>query len=403
MKLRSSVAPVLLLAALGGAGGGLAAWKYDSLQDASAAAAPAAPVEAVTAGIATLREHQPTTTSIGTVLALRSITLRNELPGTVHEAMLQPGQIVEAGDMLVALDVSVEEAELQALEAQAELAESLFNRAQRLNDSNAVSDEELDRARAERDVALAQVTRTRAVIARKIIRAPFKARIGLADVHPGQYLNEGTVLTTLQGVDEAAHVDFEVAQHVAARLRTGDTVEVYTGGGPAIGSSAASGEASVPARIVAVDSRVDASTRNATVRARIEAGRAPAPGASVKVEVPAGPLREVVAVPASAVRKGPEGDHVFVLSSDFEGVTRAQLRPVESGAMQEGEVLILSGLAAGERVAASGSFKLQDAVPVAVTNEPARRDAAIADVVPGEPIDVSGGVSGAERIGRTAF
>lgn len=53
-------------------------------------------------------------TSIGTVIALRSITLRNELPGTVRQIALTPGQVVDADTLLVALDVSVEEAELRA-------------------------------------------------------------------------------------------------------------------------------------------------------------------------------------------------------------------------------------------------------------------------------------------------
>jgi multidrug efflux pump subunit AcrA (membrane-fusion protein) len=63
-------------------------------------------------------------TSIGTVIAPRSITLRNELPGTVRQIALTPGQVVDAGTLLVALDVSVEEAELRAQEAQAALAET---------------------------------------------------------------------------------------------------------------------------------------------------------------------------------------------------------------------------------------------------------------------------------------
>ena len=86
-----------------------------------------------------------------------------------------------------------------------------MSRTQRLDKNRVTAETELDRARAERDVALAQIARTKAVIARKTIRAPFRARVGLADLHPGQYLNEGTQLTTLQGVDDAVHVDFTVA------------------------------------------------------------------------------------------------------------------------------------------------------------------------------------------------
>jgi membrane fusion protein, multidrug efflux system len=71
-------------------------------------------MESPTVAVAKEREHRRTTTSIGTVLALRSIALRNELPGTVRQVALTPGQIVEEGSVLIALDVSVEEADSQA-------------------------------------------------------------------------------------------------------------------------------------------------------------------------------------------------------------------------------------------------------------------------------------------------
>jgi membrane fusion protein (multidrug efflux system) len=215
----------------------------------------------------------------------------------------------------------------------------------------------MDRAKAELAVAEAQVERTQAIIERKTIRAPFRAMVGIADVHPGQYLDDGTELTSLQGVADAAHVDFAVAQDVAAGLERGDRVSVFAGADPA----------PIAARIVAVDARVDPTTRNATVRARVERGAALAPGASVRVEVPIGVAGTAVAVPVSALRKGPGGDHVFVLATDSTGQIRAHARPVRSGAALGNDVLILSGLAAGERVAASGSFKLREGVLVAIS------------------------------------
>jgi membrane fusion protein, multidrug efflux system len=319
-------------------------------------------MESVTVAVAKAREHRGTATSIGTVVALRSISLRNELPGTVRQVTLTPGQVVDAGTVLVRLDVSVEEAELKAQEAQAALAKTLLDRLQRASQNRAASEAEVDRARAERDVALAQIARTRAIIARKTIRAPFRARVGIADVHPGQYLNEGTQLTTLQGVDRAAHVDFTVAQSVAAELREGDRVDVFAG----------SDSSPTAGRIVAVDARIDPATRNATVRARIEgAANAPAPGASVRVRVPVGPRRTAVAIPVSALRKGPGGDHVFVIAPDKDGKTRAHVRQVESGTMLGDEVVIHAGLSAGDQVAASGSFKLREEVLVAITGDSA--------------------------------
>jgi membrane fusion protein, multidrug efflux system len=340
----------------------LSGWKYTSLRHAEAASAnQPEPTETVAAAVAAARPHQEVASAIGTVLAPRSIALRNEVAGTVRSAGLHPGQIVNAGDLLVALDVSVESAELRAQEAQARLAQTSLERVDRMASRGAASAMELDNARAERDVALAQVERTRALIARKTIRAPFRARVGMSDVHVGQFLESGTQLTTLQGVDGAVHVDFDVSQSVAAGLRRGEPVRVISG----------TNAVEIPARVVAVDARVDPTTRNAIVRAELpDLALLPAPGSSVRVLIPIGPTRDAVVVPASALRKGPGGDHVFVIAPAKDGKTRAQLRLVTAGPVLGDEIVIVDGLAAGERVAASGSFKLRDAALVAVA-EPA--------------------------------
>jgi membrane fusion protein (multidrug efflux system) len=355
---RGSIASALLLGTVLATGAGLAAWKYSDITAEEAAAAnQPEPMEAITAAPASERAYRRSTTSIGTVLALRSITLRNELAGTVRQVRLVPGQIVQTGAVLVALDVSVEQAELEAQQAEAALAKTTLDRLENLRQHRATSQEEVDQARAARDVALANIARTRAVIAKKIIRAPFRARVGLADVHPGQYLNEGTELTTLQGVADAVHVDFTVSQRVAGGLEVGEEVTV-----------SAAGSDTVAARIVAVDARVDPTTRNAMVRARVVDSVAPAPGASVRVQVPVGPQQKVASVPVSALRKGPGGDHVFVIAPDSTGKTRAHQRAVVSGPVLGEEVIILDGVAPGDQVATSGSFKLREGALVALAD-----------------------------------
>jgi membrane fusion protein (multidrug efflux system) len=349
--LRRGVAAFVLLGGVLGSGALLAAWKQDTNREAAAAAAKQPePVERVTLATAEAREHQPTTTAIGTVLALRSITLRNEVSGTVLLAALKPGEIVNAGTLLVGLDTSVEQAELRALEAQARLTETMLQRREELLKHGATTQDEVDQQRAQRDVAQAQSARLRALIAKKSIRSPFRARVGLADVHPGQYLNEGTTLTTLQGVESDVHVDFSVAQSVAAGIRIGSSVEVRTSGGE-----------TSSAKVVAVDARVDPDTRSAAVRARLEGNaQGPAPGASVRVLVRVGDASRAVVVPVSALRKGPEGDHVWVVTADASGALRAHERKVESGPVLGETVIVTAGIEAGERIAASGSFKLRE-------------------------------------------
>ncbi|HKQ97489.1 MAG TPA: efflux transporter periplasmic adaptor subunit, partial [Candidatus Polarisedimenticolia bacterium] len=121
------------------------------------------------------------------------------------------------------------------------------------------------------------------------------------------------------------------------------------------------------ATIVATDARIDATTRNSVVRARLAgAENLPTPGASVRVRVPVGVVEEALAIPVQALRKGPEGDHVFVIEDDEQGHPRAHSRAVEGGPVVGGDILVLEGLHAGERVAASGSFKLRESVLVAI-------------------------------------
>ena len=152
------------------------------------------------------------------------------------------------------------------------------------------------------------------------------------------------------------YVDFTVAQRVASQLNHGGHVDVLAGDSP------------VTATILAIDARVDPATRNAMVRARVDHAQAFVPGASVRVRVPVGGAREAVAVPVNALRKDPGGDHVFVLSEDKQGKTRAHQRPVRAGEVLGDEIIIEEGLVAGEKVAVSGSFKLREAVLVGVAN-----------------------------------
>jgi len=369
------VASFVLIGALVLGAAGLAAWKHEALAaDDRAALNRPEPTEAIALATAQTREDQRTTTSVGTVVALRSITLRTETAGTVADVALEAGQVVEPGTVLVALDVSVEKAELAAEQAEVALATSMLDRVERASRDQGVSAADVDRARAERDVAAARAARAQALIDKKTIRAPFRARVGLSNVHVGQYLDEGEELCSLQGVDDAVHVDFTVSQQVAAVLSEGSPVLVRSGDGPP-----------VPASIVALDSRVDPKTRNAWARALVEgADRVPAPGASVRVDVPVGPPLQAVAIPVSALRKGPSGDHVFVAERDAQQQLRVHVRAVQVGTVVGDEILVVSGLSPGERVATSGSFKLREGVLVA---EAAAAPAAGGGTgQPGEPI-----------------
>src|SRR5207248_4126383 len=140
MKNRGWTGSALLLGTLALTAGSLLAWKHASVRKADAAGArQPEPIESVTLAVARERRYRPTTTSVGTILALNSITLRNELAGTVPQVAAVPRQIVETGTVLVSLDVSVEEADLTSETAQSDRDSACLARHEVLRVANATS------------------------------------------------------------------------------------------------------------------------------------------------------------------------------------------------------------------------------------------------------------------------
>ncbi|MBL8750305.1 MAG: efflux RND transporter periplasmic adaptor subunit [Planctomycetes bacterium] len=344
---------LLLVVAVAAAGSFWLLKQNKKAQSQAAAQGHGEMAEAIEGADARTRMFARSTTAIGTVRALQSIDLKNELAGTVRKVQLETGRVVEAGAILVELDVAVEQAELAAYEADARLAASMLARMEQALKDQGASAADVDRARAEHDRTMANVARTKAVIEQKVVRAPFRSRVGMVDLHPGQYLVPGTTITTLQGVDDAVHVDFSVTQETATRLEIGQQVEVTAD------------ERTAGAKIVAMDARVEATTRNTMVRALLSGLQPlPTPGASVRVRVPVEAPHEVVVVPVSALRRGPGGDYVFAIAKAQDGKLRAKTRRVHSGASLGDEIIVIEGVKAGERVAALGSFKLREDVLV---------------------------------------
>ncbi len=279
--LKHITAWLALIVAIAGISAGLGFYKYGEIQAGIAAAQVAfEPMEAVATARARQGEWSASTRSIGTVVALRQLEVRNEIAGSIAEMGFKSGDIVEAGQLLVQFDTRQEKAALAAAEADARLAKVTLDRRESLRSSPAFSAQEFDKAREDYAAATARATNLEVVIEKKRITAPFKARIGITNLQPGAYLDVGTLIATLQGVDADAYVDFSIPQDNAAMIRAGTVVSL---GSPVIPGSTAS------AKIVAEDASVDRANR--TVRFRAVAsglGEAFRPG--MFVDVTAGDL-----------------------------------------------------------------------------------------------------------------
>jgi membrane fusion protein, multidrug efflux system len=338
--------------------------KFKQIQTAvGQAAAFQPPPEAVTTLVAKQEQWPDALSVIGTMAAVQGVTVSADLPGTVDRITFDSGRAVREGDVLVQLDTRQERAQLTAAEAQRDLARVNFDRMQGLLNESVISRAEFDRATADQRQTEARVGEIRAVIERKTIRAPFSGILGIRQVNLGQYMAGGDAIVPLQSL-HPIYVNFGVPQQDASKVRIGRQVRV-------ISDDLASGK--FVGHVTAVDSVVDATTRNIQVQGTLANPDGKLrPGMFVQTELNLGSSRSIVALPASAISYAPYGDSVFVVTDlktpDGETYRGVQQQFVKLGGTRGDQVGVVSGVNAGDEVVTSGVFKLRNGVAVLVNN-----------------------------------
>ncbi len=300
--------------------------------------------------------------AIGTLAPVEGVTVAADADGTIVKIAADSGALVKAGDLLIGLDTTVEMAQLAAAEASAALAKLQFDRASELVAKQTISKSEFDVATAQLNQAGANVAALKATIEKKHVRAPFDGRVGIRFVNLGQFVARGRALVPLQKLDPI-YVNFSIPQQQLGALSIGQKISV---------TADASGRP-YEGKISAINSEVDASTRNISVQAVLanpeEKLRS---GMFVQVEValPAGAPQ--IALPATAIAYAPYGNSVYVIEKmkgkdgkEYLGV-RQQI--VRLGVARGDLVAIEEGLKPGEQVVTAGVFKLRNGAPVQVNN-----------------------------------
>ena len=338
---------------------GLGYYKYRDIQTAIARGkAFPEPMEAVLAVTATAVERRSALTVSGVVVPIQSAELRNELPGRIVTVGFAAGASVRQGQVLIGLDTSQERAQLAEAQAAQQIARLALARAERLVKSGAGSVEARDQANAQFEEASARSRALAAAIDKKTLRAPFNGLASLHQLEVGQYLPAGSLVATLVGQDRQLWIDFSLPQSETAV--GADTVVRIEANDLDL--------APLDAAVIARDPSVQASSRSLRLRAVVQDPPAALlPGMLVKVHVPVGKTRQLITVPSESIRHDSLGTSVYVLREAEENghaVLRAERRAVTvatTGLPDAIDQLVIEqGLAAGERIAASGAFKLRD-------------------------------------------
>lgn len=322
------------------------------------------PPEPVTTAVARKETWESLLTAVGSLEAVQGVIVTAELSGKVERIGFEPGTKVKTGDLLVQQDISAENAQLRAAEANLALAKIDLERKSKLLAQKTISRSEYDNAEAQYKQAAAQADNIRAAIKKKTIRAPFDGRLGIRLVNVGQVLKEGDAIVSLQSIDPI-FVNFSLPQQQLAQVTSGLTVQVTTDALP--------GQV-VAGKITAINPQVDAATRNIQMQATVaNPEERLRPGMFVNVAVVLPARKDVLAIPATAVLYAPYSDSVFVVEEKKEEKNGQPGQVVRQKFVRLGEkkgdyVAIVSGLEEGDTVVSTGVFKLRNGQSVVVDN-----------------------------------
>jgi membrane fusion protein, multidrug efflux system len=320
-------------------------------------------VPTVATAAASTQQWQSRQTAVGTARASNGADLAAEIAGVVDQINFESGQTVTAGTVLLRLRLNDDEAKLAQLQASADLAGVTLRRDQQQLAAHGVAQATVDSDAANLKVTQAQVAAQQAVIAEKIVRAPFSGRLGVRQVDLGQFIAAGTAIVTLQQLDPL-YVDFYLPQQALSQIAVDQPVEVTADAWPG---------KTFTGKITSLNAKVDASSRMLQVRASVpNADGALLPGMFVGVSIVTGQPQSLVTIPAAAVAYNPYGSLVYVVTDgkDAQGKDQHTVKQqfVTTGEARGDQVSILKGVSASDTVITAGQLKLHNGSIVKIDN-----------------------------------
>lgn len=286
---------------------------------------------------------------LGVAKGRESVTITSDTTELVTAVHFRDGQAVRAGQILVDLKASEQDAGVAQAAAQEAQAQRDYDRWKTLADRGIAP-----RATAEQYLAALQSAKASTAAARsrrldRVIRAPFAGVVGLSDISPGSLVNPGSAIVSLDDLS-VIRVDFDVQDRYLPVLAVGTPIMAIPDALPG---------QRISGRIAQIDTRVNTTTRAIKARAEFPNGDGRIrPGMLMKVSIDHG-ARQAVSVPESAIAYEGDEAYVFILVSQG-GKTKAQKRIITIGASQDGWVEIQQGLRIGDKVVGDGLNRIQD-------------------------------------------
>jgi multidrug efflux system membrane fusion protein len=382
-RKRGSVAFVLL--AIAALAGGIYVWRENVAVAAPPPVAGAAVRAAVPVSVASVerRDVSVILSGLGTVQASQTVNIHTRVDGTLQSVTFTEGQNVKAGDVLAKLDPRLAEAALAQAqagkakdEAQLRGAQADLVRFSQLAQKDYASKQQLDQQQATVDQLKASIAADVAAIQSAqtdldymTITAPVDGRMGIRQLDAGNVIHASdstpiAVLATLKPISVLFTLPEKDLAAVQQAMAAGPVTVVAT---REDGTVLGTGTLSV------VDNEIDSTTGTARLKGVFpNKDERLWPGAFVHASVNIATLKDALTVPEAAVQRGPDGLYAWVVTADGNAV----MKPIETGQVTDGAVVVEKGLAAGDQVVTNGQYRLRPKSRVAIIAKTAKENVA---------------------------
>jgi len=350
-----------------------------------------------------LQTWTPGIDAIGTISASQGVDVAGQVAGVVASINFKANDEVAAGQVLVQIEDSIQQAGLAAAQSSVAVNQDALDRTQALFDKHVATSADLQAAQNKLDLAKGALAALEARLAQSAIKAPFAGTVGIPRVDLGQYIQAGTTVATLQDLTRM-RVDFTVPEQDLPELSLGQAVSL----------GLTQDHLDFNGVITGIDPRVDPVSRLVSVQAVVDNDNGtlrPGQFARVRIHLPEEP--NVIALPQTAVVISLYGSYVYqVVPAPTEatggsgqpaagaapaasGAPAAAATPekpelvakqvfVETGRRSDTEIEILEGVEAGMQIVSSGQNKLSNGSHVVIDNSVNPANGPLASADPGQ-------------------
>jgi len=292
----------------------------------------------------------------GTVKTMKNINVYPEIPGQLLEVMVVEGQKVEKDQVLARIDDGGLLAQLAQAKSQLLLAETLFNRQERLWSQNIGSEIQFLQAKTQFESAEKAVDALSLQAEKSVVRAPFDGTVDQIFKEPGTIVapGMGSELFRVVNIDEV-YVEVDVPETHITSISEGSKVRVNLS---AIGEE-------IDARISRVSKVINPSNRSFSVEVPLENKSGfIRPNLMASVAINDYSNKSAIMIPQSVVSENAEGkQYCFALEKSAEGYVAKRLI-IETGKTSEDFIEVLEGIENGALLITEGAKKVSDNQPV---------------------------------------